>query len=58
MLVAACLCGVYGCGAASGVPNAASLQRWACLVARVLSVVWFRLTQDLNTSLVGRRTRQ
>ena len=27
-------------------------QRWACRVARVLSVVWFRLIQDLDTSLV------
>ena len=27
-------------------------QRWACRVARVLSAGWFRLIQDLDTSLV------
>ena len=27
-------------------------QRWACCVARVLSFGWFRITQDLDTSLV------
>ena len=27
-------------------------ERWACRVARVLSVGWFRPTQDLDTSLV------
>ena len=27
-------------------------QRWACRVARVLSVGWFRLIQDLDMSLV------
>ena len=27
-------------------------QRWACRVARVLSVGWFHLIQDLDTSLI------
>ena len=49
MFTSARLGGVHGGGAASGI---SSPQRWACRVARVLSVGWFDLIRNLDTSLI------
>ena len=52
VLVAACLGGVHTLVELHRALRRRKPQRWACRVARVLSVGWLHLIQNLDTSLI------